>query len=278
MAQFAERAINYATSPEGLGYEIENVILIGRSIGTGVAVESAAKFPRIKGMILISAFLSIRDVTQHVAGPMAKYFVSDIFKNNKIIEKIKCPTLFIHGKKDQLIPCIHSLNLYKQATCSKKLVLADEMSHNRSKVEKDIYSPIENFLLEELKINDLSSLNHRVSRYSGPKADILSLKRQRSAPESMAEPNSPIKKSTMLKTVSTISPEMHKFETRGVKVPCLLGKIEMFVKTEESDQSSPQLKIDRSMIVLGKSLSGPEVKFKKGLKYKNQGFDAFLYQ
>lgn len=148
----------YASSPEGLGYDIKNIILIGRSIGTGVAMEMAIKFPELKGVIFISAFTSIREVAQRSAGSVSKYLISDMFKNIEIVEHVRSPSLFIHGKRDQIIPFAHSLALYTKAKCAKKVVLSDGMDHNHAKMEKDIYKPIESFLLEELQINDLPQL------------------------------------------------------------------------------------------------------------------------
>lgn len=182
MVQDTEQAILYATSPNGLGYDIKDVILIGRSIGTGVAVEIAAKYPNIRGTVLISAFLSIRDVAQHVAGAISKLFVGDIFKNILLIDKIRCPILFIHGKKDELIPFWHSSRLYEKAQCNKKLVLSEGMDHNRAKVESDIYRPIESFLLDDLQIKDAKGLAYQDSRLGEFTCDIPEFLRADSAP------------------------------------------------------------------------------------------------
>lgn len=121
-------------------------------------IEIAAKYPELRGIVLISAFCSIREVAQNIAGSVTKLVISDIFKSISIIDQVKCPALFIHGKKDELIPFSHSVNLYYKANCVKKLCLSDEMDHNRSRLEKDIYKPIESFLLEDLQIKDIKNL------------------------------------------------------------------------------------------------------------------------
>ena len=150
--------ILYATSSEGLGYDITNTIVIGRSIGTGVAVEMATRFPALKGLVLISSFSSIREVAQGIAGSVSKYFVPDAFRNYELIKQIKCPTLFIHGKRDELIPYTHSTKLHSNATCRKKLVICEEMDHLCCDIESAIYEPIESFLLRDVETKNSECL------------------------------------------------------------------------------------------------------------------------
>ena len=132
-------------------------------------VETATRIPELKGVILISAFLSIREVAQNLAGAISRLFIPNIFKNYAIIDKVKSPILFIHGKRDTLIPAYHSVCLYYKARGIKQLALAEEMEHNRAKVQRDIYQPIEDFLMNELLIRD-----HRDYIAQEPKGEAYS--------------------------------------------------------------------------------------------------------
>lgn len=158
MIRDAQHIIDYATKEDGLNYSIENTIVVGRSMGTGVAVQLAVRYPELRGMVLISAFTSVRDVANSVAGSLSKIIIPDIFQSLDIIEQVMVPTLFIHGKKDEVIPYIHSIKLHDQCGSEiKRLELRDLMDHNRCKLEKDLFEPIERFLRNDLAIKDLRS-------------------------------------------------------------------------------------------------------------------------
>lgn len=158
MIRDAQHIIDYATSPDGLNYDIRNVIVMGRSIGTGVAIQVAARYSLLRGIILVSSFTSIRDVAKHAVGSLLKVFVPDIFQSLDIIGEVKVPTLFIHGKKDDFIPYIQSVQLYEKSGAKKKLVLQEHMEHNRGRIERDIFKPIESFLTDDLELTDLDFL------------------------------------------------------------------------------------------------------------------------
>lgn len=85
----------------------ENIILYGRSIGSGPTCHLANV--RSPGMIiLMSPFTSIRNAASNICGKFS-LFLSDRFKNIEKIKNVKCPVLIIHGKKDTLIPYEHAI-------------------------------------------------------------------------------------------------------------------------------------------------------------------------
>ena len=79
---------------EDLKYDEKNLILVGRSLGTGVAVQMSTLFPKLRGVILISAFLSVRYVGENVAGRTLSKFLPNVFRNEDYIEAIRSPVLF----------------------------------------------------------------------------------------------------------------------------------------------------------------------------------------
>lgn len=82
--------------------EDKDILIMGRSIGTGVAVQVAAQ-RNPSGLVLISPFTSIKDVAKHLFGNL-NCVVKERFKSVDYAKDIKCPTLIIHGKLDTLIP------------------------------------------------------------------------------------------------------------------------------------------------------------------------------
>ena len=86
-----------------LGIDQENIIIFGRSMGSGPATHiSSVRDPG--ALLLMSSFKSIRSVAQDQAGNMLKYLIQDRFDNITKIKNVKIPTFLVHGIKDNLIP------------------------------------------------------------------------------------------------------------------------------------------------------------------------------
>ena len=98
------------------GVKENNIILYGRSLGTGPTVELASTLYNLKGAILESPYTSIFSV---VSPSLAKTsFCIDPFRNESKIDLINCPLLIIHGTKDEIIPYEHSQALQKKSECN----------------------------------------------------------------------------------------------------------------------------------------------------------------
>lgn len=100
------------------------IILFGRSIGSGPTVDLAARVP-VAGVILESAMLTAFRVMTYL--PL---FPVDKYRNNAKISQIMSPILFIHGTKDKVVPFWHGRALYKLATSQKTFYAVDEAGHN----------------------------------------------------------------------------------------------------------------------------------------------------
>ena len=62
-----------------------NIIIMGRSIGTGPATEMASLY-QPSALILISAFTSLRDIVKDQIGKGVSYLIKDRFNNKELIE------------------------------------------------------------------------------------------------------------------------------------------------------------------------------------------------
>lgn len=114
---------------EDLKVAYEQVIVFGRSIGSGPAVYLASRFP-VGGLILVSAFSSIREVISSLVGSVIASAFVERFPNISLIGNVSCPTLVIHGEKDSLVPSSQSVALFKQLRARKLLVTPPQMEHN----------------------------------------------------------------------------------------------------------------------------------------------------
>ena len=79
-----------------------NIIVFGRSIGSGPACHLAAN-KQLSCCLLMSPIASLRAVAKEIAGKMSG-LLADRFKNIEEVKKIKCPAFFIHGQADKLVP------------------------------------------------------------------------------------------------------------------------------------------------------------------------------
>lgn len=107
-----------------LGIPAEAILLYGRSVGGGPAVEIAAN-ERVGGLVLESAFTSaFRVVTRWPLLP------GDKFTNLRKLPRVRCPVLVIHGRSDEVIPIWHGEALYRAATGPKQHLWVDHAGHN----------------------------------------------------------------------------------------------------------------------------------------------------
>ena len=90
----------------------KSIIVVGKSIGTGFAAYITSHV-NVRCLVMVSAFLSIKQVAKDMVGGMMAMLVKDILRTEDNIRKVKCPVLLIHGKEDKLISHKHSEQLIK---------------------------------------------------------------------------------------------------------------------------------------------------------------------
>eukprot|EP00928_Gymnodinium_smaydae_P044051 TRINITY_DN2940_c0_g1_i2.p1 TRINITY_DN2940_c0_g1~~TRINITY_DN2940_c0_g1_i2.p1 ORF type:complete len:405 (-),score=48.89 TRINITY_DN2940_c0_g1_i2:318-1532(-) len=105
---------------EVLSWPLEYIVLMGRSIGTGPAIALATQM-KVGGLVLLSPFLSIKDVARESLGYMAN-FISERFPNKDLMPKVQCPCIIVHGEEDTMVPCRHSVELHELCGSAKKLL------------------------------------------------------------------------------------------------------------------------------------------------------------
>ena len=130
----------------------KDIVVCGRSIGTGAATYLASK-RKPGALILISPIKSIRDTVKNLIGPM-KYLVRERFNNYERIKDVTCPLLIIHGQKDSLIPYEDSIELTERTSGPYELVLPENMNHNDVHIYDDFLEPISSFLKRHHMLNN----------------------------------------------------------------------------------------------------------------------------
>lgn len=163
----AEAAMDFAI--ETLGVAQNDILLFGRSLGTGPTVALASRYHQIAGVVLVSPFTSIKELFQRRVGRIAE-FLEDRFANLTLASKISSPTLIIHGLQDVLVPPEHGRKIYASIQTKRMLVTPVSMTHNSSLL-RDVASfvmPMTSFFA----LPDYAFENVRVPDWAYPPKDL----------------------------------------------------------------------------------------------------------
>ena len=123
-AAYDDEAAAYDYLTRNLKVPAEKIIIFGRSVGSGPAVQIAATRPAA-ALILQSPFLSAFRVLTRI--PLLPF---DKFPNYKLIRQVHCPVLIIHGESDTVIGSWHGKRLFELANEPKKYLPVPGANHN----------------------------------------------------------------------------------------------------------------------------------------------------
>ena len=143
--QDGKAIFEYATSE--LGFAQQDIFILGRSIGTTVAVETA-QHKSIGGLILVTPLTSGRDQAKQSGLSSISSLAGDAFDNIGKIANLETPLLVIHGTRDGVIPYGMGLEIYEAALVEKDFVTIDGAGHNNLHDEyaRQYWLPILNFI------------------------------------------------------------------------------------------------------------------------------------
>lgn len=154
-----------------LKFAPENIIVFGRSIGTGPATYLASQRKHIMLLLLFSPFIRLKEIAKDYFSVLSIFF-KDRFPNIDYIKMVRSPVFIVHGKQDKIINCSHSYKLL--AACEsifKKGHFPDTMGHNNFELYDDLIIPVCNFL-DVIKNNDIYTYT-TILENNQPNIDIL---------------------------------------------------------------------------------------------------------
>ena len=109
---------------EQKGINPHKIVLWGRSLGTGPSCYLAEK-KKVGGIILETPFMTaFRTVTE------TPFLPWDRFRNLERAPSIHCPSLVIHGKKDEVVPFRHGKRVYNALPEPKSFIEFETAGHN----------------------------------------------------------------------------------------------------------------------------------------------------
>jgi pimeloyl-ACP methyl ester carboxylesterase len=124
-----------------------HIIVIGRSIGTGVATYLSSQ-RKTSGTVLITPYESMIAVAseKYPFVPIA-LLIKHPFKSKTYAAAISSPMLSLISKNDQVIPPVHAYNLVK-AWKGKTAVLEVNEDHNSIMDNEEVWKTIQGFVTE----------------------------------------------------------------------------------------------------------------------------------
>jgi hypothetical protein len=94
-------------------FKEENIVVYGRSIGTGLASYIASNNSPNK-LILETPFYNLTEAAKNRIPILPiQYLLKYQFPSNEFILNVKCPVLIYHGKKDRVVPYKSGVKLSK---------------------------------------------------------------------------------------------------------------------------------------------------------------------
>lgn len=110
-------------------YDEDSIVVMGFSIGTGMASRLAAhNNPRI--LILQAPYYSMTDLIQKIAPYTASVLIRYKLENYKYLQQCAMPVTIFHGDKDEVIGVDSSERLKEYLKPSDHLIILRETNHN----------------------------------------------------------------------------------------------------------------------------------------------------
>jgi len=114
----------YAYLTRTLAVPPRRIIAYGRSVGSGPAVDLAAREP-LAGLVVESGFVTAFRVLTRI--PLLPF---DKFRNVDKIAGVSCPVLVMHGMHDEIVPFGQGRRLFSAAPEPKRFLWVDGAGHN----------------------------------------------------------------------------------------------------------------------------------------------------
>lgn len=129
------------------GVAEKDIVLLGQSLGGGVAVDLAAK-DDCRGLVLASTFTSMTDAAaHHVPYVPTRLLMSNRYDSIRKIKDYRGPLLMVHGDRDRVVPYSQGKKLFEAANEPKRFITATGGDHN-DPLPEEYRVALEKFLRE----------------------------------------------------------------------------------------------------------------------------------
>nr|CAG4649523.1 EOG090X09ZU [Scapholeberis mucronata]SVE93756.1 EOG090X09ZU [Scapholeberis mucronata] len=146
----AQAALNYLFTRQDVDHT--RIFVFGRSLGGSVAIDLASRacnIDKIACLIVENSFTSIPDMAFQILPWKGLKYIPLWLNKNKFLSKkkvtsVRCPTIFVSGLSDQLVPPTMMLDLYTHCGSERKLLLQiPNGDHNGTWTKPGYYAQLE---------------------------------------------------------------------------------------------------------------------------------------
>ncbi|EKD36105.1 MAG: hypothetical protein ACD_75C01633G0001, partial [uncultured bacterium] len=130
-------------------YSPEQVFLIGRSLGSGVACYVASR-REVQGAILVTPYDSIENVAKsHYPWFPVGLFLRHRFASLDYLQDIRCPLLVLYGGQDRVISPARTENLIRHIRGEKEVVYLKAADHGTIEMYPAYWEAVLRFINRE---------------------------------------------------------------------------------------------------------------------------------
>ncbi len=126
-------------------YAPENIIIYGRSLGTGLAAQIAQRHSP-KMLILETAYVSLKELTGRFYPYVPGFLLKFPMRTDLALPQIKSPIYLIHGTADEVVPYDSSEKLMPLIQTTKELVTIPDGRHNGLRITPLYNAALDRFL------------------------------------------------------------------------------------------------------------------------------------
>ncbi len=110
------------------GVEESRILYLGESLGAAVVLPLALEAPP-RGLVLQSAFTSVRDIARVHYPFLPRAAVPDAYPSLRRIRQLESPLLVLHGESDEIVPVDHGRALFEAAPEPKDIRVFSSAGH-----------------------------------------------------------------------------------------------------------------------------------------------------
>jgi len=129
-------------------YKEENIIILGYSIGTGMASKLASE-NHPKRLILQAPYYSLLDIIHRKISFIPTFIIKYKFETNEYLKKCNLPISIFHGNKDQVIYYESSVKLKDEFKSKIEFITLNNQGHNGMTDNLDYKKNLKEILLRE---------------------------------------------------------------------------------------------------------------------------------
>lgn len=126
-------------------YAAQNIVLYGRSLGTGLAAQIALRHPA-NMLILETPYVSLKDLTAQFYPLVPGFLLKYPLRTDLALPKIKIPVYLFHGTADEVIPYESSQRILPLIRSPKELVTIPGGAHNGLRLTPVYNAALDRFL------------------------------------------------------------------------------------------------------------------------------------